>query len=173
LFEFLVDFSLRQYKFIKLCKCKTCDIQTCKKIFPNRSSTNIDTLVPLLHQCIETCKAENLLTVISGNSTLGKTDHRSQKHSPRKRSNGGAAIDYSGGTALRRGAMWHIDPLLGNDCKTKNETMAVARQQPTCNNGGTAGRGVFYVVHYEAISDDRPSSVQFSSVQFNSVSAVE
>jgi hypothetical protein len=37
-------------------KRKTCDIITWKKkhLFPGMSSTNIDTLVPLLHECIET-----------------------------------------------------------------------------------------------------------------------
>jgi hypothetical protein len=32
--------------------------------------------------------------------------------------------------SLMEGTMWHIDPLLGNDCKT-NETTAIARQ-PVC-----------------------------------------
>jgi hypothetical protein len=36
-------------------KSKTCDIRTCKKhLFLDISSTNIDTLVPSLYQCVET-----------------------------------------------------------------------------------------------------------------------
>jgi hypothetical protein len=35
-------------------KCKTCDIQTWKEhLFLDMSSTNTDTLVPSLYQCIE------------------------------------------------------------------------------------------------------------------------
>jgi hypothetical protein len=55
--------------------------------------------------------------------------------------------------------LWHIDLLLGNNRET-NETTAVARQRPARNNGSTVGSGVFYVVHSEAVSRDRPSSVQ-------------
>jgi hypothetical protein len=47
--------------------------------------------------------------------------------------------------------MWHIDPLLGNNRETNNETTAVARQETARNNGSTVGRGVFYVVRSEAI----------------------
>jgi hypothetical protein len=40
-------------------KRKTCDIRTLKKhLFLNISSTNIDTLVPSLYQCIKTCSTE-------------------------------------------------------------------------------------------------------------------
>jgi hypothetical protein len=59
--------------------------------------------------------------------------------------------------------LWHIDPLLGNDSETNNETTAFARLRPAHNNGSTVGGGVFYVVRSEAISHDRPNSV--SAVQ--------
>jgi hypothetical protein len=42
--------------------------------------------------------------------------------------------------------MWYIDPSLGNDRETNNETTAVARHETACNNGSTVGSGVFYVV---------------------------
>jgi hypothetical protein len=41
--------------------------------------------------------------------------------------------------------MWHIGPLLGNDCETNNETTEVVRQRPARNYGSTVGSGVFYV----------------------------
>jgi hypothetical protein len=47
--------------------------------------------------------------------------------------------------------LWHMDPLLGNDCGTNNEITAVARQRHARNNGSTVGGGVFYVVRYKAI----------------------
>jgi hypothetical protein len=37
-----------------------------------------------------------------------------------------------------------------------NETTAVAKQRPARNNGSTVVSGVFYVVHFEAVSRDRP-----------------
>jgi hypothetical protein len=38
---------------------KTCDIRSCKKhLFLDITSTNIDTLVPPLYQCIKTCSTE-------------------------------------------------------------------------------------------------------------------
>jgi hypothetical protein len=40
--------------------------------------------------------------------------------------------------------MWHIDPLLGNDGETKNETRVIARQRPARNNGSAVGSGVIY-----------------------------
>jgi hypothetical protein len=40
------------------------------------------------------------------------------------------------------------------------QSPAVARQRLAHNNRNTVGSGVFYVVHSEAISRDRPSSVQ-------------
>jgi hypothetical protein len=49
--------------------------------------------------------------------------------------------------------MCHIDPLIGNVCKT-NKATAVARQWPARHNGSTVGSGVFYAVHPEAISHD-------------------
>jgi hypothetical protein len=71
---------------------------------------------------------------------------------------------------LKEGAIWHIDQLLGNDCETNNETMAVARQWPARNNGSTVGSSVFYVLRSEAISLDRPSSAQLvSAVQLSTV----
>jgi hypothetical protein len=40
-------------------KCETCDIRTLKKhLFPDMSSSNIDTPVPLLYQCIKTRSIE-------------------------------------------------------------------------------------------------------------------
>jgi hypothetical protein len=40
-------------------KRKSCDIRTWKKhLFLDISSTNTDTLVPSLHECIETCSIE-------------------------------------------------------------------------------------------------------------------
>jgi hypothetical protein len=39
--------------------------------------------------------------------------------------------------SLKEGAMWHVDPLLGNDHKISNYTTAVTRQQPVNNNRGT------------------------------------
>jgi hypothetical protein len=60
--------------------------------------------------------------------------------------------------------VWHIDPLIGNGRETNKETMAAARQRPARKNGSTVGSGVFYVVRSEAISLDRPSSVQLVSV---------
>jgi hypothetical protein len=59
-----------------------------------------------------------------------------------------------GTNSLKEGAMGHIDPLPGNDCETDNKTTAVARQQSACNNGSTVESGVFYVVHFKAISLD-------------------
>jgi hypothetical protein len=56
--------------------------------------------------------------------------------------------------------LWHIEPVLGNDGETNNETTAVARQRPARNNGSTVGSGVPFVVSSEAISRDRRSSVQ-------------
>jgi hypothetical protein len=49
-----------------------------------------------------------------------------------------------------RNLPWHIDPLLGNDRETNNETTAVARQRPARNNGSTVGNSIFYVVRSEA-----------------------
>jgi hypothetical protein len=50
-------------------KCKTCDIRTCKKhLFLDTSITNIDTLAPLLYQCVETRSIEVFLTVVSDTS---------------------------------------------------------------------------------------------------------
>jgi hypothetical protein len=40
--------------------------------------------------------------------------------------------------------MWHIDPLIGNDRETKNETKAIARQRPQFNDGSTVGSSVIY-----------------------------
>jgi hypothetical protein len=54
--------------------------------------------------------------------------------------------------------LWRIGSLLGND-REKTMRTAVARQRPARNNGSTVGGGVFYVVRYEAVSRDRPSSV--------------
>jgi hypothetical protein len=47
-------------------KRKTCDIRTWKKkhLFHDISSTNIDTLVPSLYQCVET-RSTGLQTVVS------------------------------------------------------------------------------------------------------------
>jgi hypothetical protein len=46
-------------------KHKTCNIRTWKKhLFLTISSANIDTLVPLLHQCFETHSAEVLTVVL-------------------------------------------------------------------------------------------------------------
>jgi hypothetical protein len=45
----------------------------------------------------------------------GETDHRRHLHSPRKSRNDGMPVGYSGQTALRIGAMWHVEPSLGND----------------------------------------------------------
>jgi hypothetical protein len=47
--------------------------------------------------------------------------------------------------------LWHIDPLLGNDHETNNETTAVARQRPERNNGNIVGSSVFCMVSSEAI----------------------
>jgi Uri superfamily endonuclease len=61
--------------------------------------------------------------------------------------------------------LWHIDLLLGNNCETKIETAAVARQRPERNNGSTVGSGVSYVIRFEAILRDRPISVSDSGVE--------
>jgi hypothetical protein len=67
-----------------------------------------------------------------------------------------------------------MDPLLGNDRETNNETTVIAKQQlrkyatllepflgsGPRNNGNTAGSCVFCVVPSEAVSLDRPISVQ-------------
>jgi hypothetical protein len=45
-----------------------------------------------------------------------------------------------------------IDPLLGKDRETNNETAAVARQRHMCNKGSTVGSRVSYVVRSEVIS---------------------
>jgi hypothetical protein len=47
--------------------------------------------------------------------------------------------------------LWHIDPLLGNDSETNNETTVVAGQRPARNSGRTVGSGVFYVARSKAI----------------------
>jgi hypothetical protein len=53
---------------------KTCDIGTWKKhLFLDMSSANIDTLVLLLYQCVETCSIEILLTVISATCASSAT----------------------------------------------------------------------------------------------------
>jgi hypothetical protein len=44
--------------------------------------------------------------------------------------------------------------------KQKSEITTVPRQRPSRNNGSTVGRGVFYVFRSEAISHNRPTSVQ-------------
>jgi hypothetical protein len=50
-------------------KRKTCDIRTWKKqLFLNISSTNTDTLVPLLYRCVKTHTIEIFLTVVSATS---------------------------------------------------------------------------------------------------------
>jgi hypothetical protein len=41
---------------------------------------------------------------------------------------------------------WHIEPLLGKDCETKNESFSERK------NGSTIEGGVFYVIRFEAIS---------------------
>jgi hypothetical protein len=79
----------------------------------------------------------------------------------------------------------HIDPLLVNDRETNIETTVIAMQQlrkyatvlkSLLGNGSTVGSGVYYVVRSEAVSRDRPSSmqlVQCSPVQCNGVSEPE
>jgi hypothetical protein len=67
------------------------------------------------------------------------------------------------GNKIYRKILWHIDPLLGNDRETNNETTAVARQRPTRNNGSTVESCVFYVVHFEAVGLNGPSSTQLGS----------
>jgi hypothetical protein len=64
--------------------------------------------------------------------------------------------------------LWHVEPFLGNDRETNNETMTVARQRPGCNNGSIVGSGVSYVVRSEAVSRDLPISVQ--SVEWSGAS---
>jgi hypothetical protein len=56
--------------------------------------------------------------------------------------------------------MWHVDPLIGNDRETNNETTAVARQRAARNIGSTVGSGVSYVVRSEVISRNRWSVLQ-------------
>jgi hypothetical protein len=80
--------------------------------------------------------------------------------------------------------LWHIDPLLGNDHETNNETTVNAGQQLrkyAAVMETLLGRGpfatmevlleaVFFVVRSEAISLDRPSSfqlVQYSAVEWS------
>jgi hypothetical protein len=53
----------------------------------------------------------------------------------------------------------HIDQLLGKEHETNNETKVVVRHQSARNPGSIVGGGVSCVVSYEAISRDRPSSV--------------
>jgi hypothetical protein len=55
--------------------------------------------------------------------------------------------------------LWRVSTLLGNDGET-NETTEFARQMPAINNGITVRSGILYVIRTEAISRDRPSSVQ-------------
>jgi hypothetical protein len=43
-----------------------------KHLFPDISSTNIDTLAPLLHQCVGTRSTEIFLTVVSATSAPGR-----------------------------------------------------------------------------------------------------
>jgi hypothetical protein len=50
-------------------KRKTCDIRTWKICISRISSTNIDTLVPSLYQCVETRSMEVFLTVASAISS--------------------------------------------------------------------------------------------------------
>jgi hypothetical protein len=52
-------------------KCKTCDTEpgiNIHVVFLDISSTNIDTLVPSLYQCVE----RSLLTVVSATSAPGR-----------------------------------------------------------------------------------------------------
>jgi hypothetical protein len=75
-------------------------------------------------------QGEELETNHGGNRAMGKegeTNHRCHKHSPRKRRNGGMPVGYSGRINLMEGAMWHVDPLLGNDRKISSHTKATDR----------------------------------------------
>jgi hypothetical protein len=62
-------------------KHKTCDIRICKKyLFLDMSTTNINTLLPSLYQCIETCSIEifwcclsHFCTSISTSSVISET----------------------------------------------------------------------------------------------------
>jgi hypothetical protein len=44
----------------------------------------------------------------------------------------------------------------------QTETMAIARQQPTRNNGSTVASGVSFVVHSVALSRDQPRRSEVS-----------
>jgi hypothetical protein len=59
----------------------------------------------------------------------GKTAHRYCKHSPQEKKKWRYTCRLFRTNSLKEGAVWHIDPLLGNNCKTNNETAAIARQQ--------------------------------------------
>jgi hypothetical protein len=64
-------------------KRKTCDIQTWEKhLFLDISSTNIDTLVPLLYQCIETRSIEVIWLFFSQFCTSISTSSSSAKCLP-------------------------------------------------------------------------------------------
>jgi hypothetical protein len=39
--------------------------------------------------------------------------------------------------SLKKGALWYVDPLLGNNCEISNCTMAITRQWPINSNRGT------------------------------------
>jgi hypothetical protein len=57
----------------------------------------------------------------------GENDHRCYKYSPQKRRSGGTPVKLFETNSLKEGAMWHVDPLLGNDHEISDYTTAVAR----------------------------------------------
>jgi hypothetical protein len=64
-------------------KRKTCDIRTWgKRLFLNISSTNIDTCVPSLYQCVETRSIEVFDCCLSHFCTSVSTSSSSLKHFP-------------------------------------------------------------------------------------------
>jgi hypothetical protein len=73
--------------------------------------------------------------------SCGQAPHNASTCSARRSAGGTNWI--SGRIAGTTYILWHIDPLLGNDRETNNNTMTVARQRPARNNGGTVGSGVF------------------------------
>jgi hypothetical protein len=63
----------------------------------------------------------------------GEVDYRRHKLSPRKK-NWRYACRLLVTNSLKEGAMWPVDPLLGNDREISNYTTAVTRQRPVESN---------------------------------------
>jgi hypothetical protein len=60
---------------------------------------------------------------------IGETNHRHHKHSHHEKKKWLHACRLFRMNSLKEGTMQHVDPLLGNDLETNNETTFVARQQ--------------------------------------------